>query len=500
MNDVNHLSPLRSSRALFYALISGLILVCAFSPISMGFLAYGALIPLLITAEYSGCKRMFGLSYLTGIVFLGISLFWIRHVTWIGMIGAVIVLALFFTLPFLILVMFRGYSGLFLFPFAVAGIEWIRSFDQLAFPWMVLGNSQTSYPWLIQFADITSVYGISWWLSLINVTLYLIIRRRSLVWIVFLVILFLLPFSYSWVVMHSDKDSENKLTVALVQGNVLPDEKWEDDLELWNLDLYLNMTRKALIYNPDIIIWPETAIPFYLLDNRWYRSYQHTLHSFVDSIGVPILSGIPSYDPSINEKWNSAGLFLPWERQVKRYHKIHLVPFGEAFPMDSIFPKLREIDVGQANWEEGNEVVVFEPPGIPPFNVAICFESIFPDLIRKFIERGSHFIVVITNDVWFGSYAAPIQHAMISVMRAIEFHRPVVRCANTGISMIIDSYGRVVERTNTFERTILVGTITPHSRKTFYLRHGNIFSLLSFFISLSAVMFYFIKRFRTKRG
>jgi apolipoprotein N-acyltransferase len=480
--------------------MSALILVCAFPPVKIGFLAYGALIPLLIVVEHAGLKRSFLWSYLTGLVFLGISLFWIRHITWIGMVSAVVVLAVFFALPFLVIGMVRGYGGLFLFPFAVAGVEWIRSFDQLAFPWMALGNSQTSYPWLIQFADITSVYGVSCWIAFINVIIFLLIRRRTLVWAVFLSIFILVPFLYSWMVMRGAECSGREMTVALVQGNVLPDEKWEDDLELWNLDLYMTMTREAMAFKPDLIIWPETAIPFYLLDNRWYRSYQHTLHAFVDSIDVPILSGIPSYDSSSQEKYNSAGLFVPGERKVKRYHKIHLVPCGEAFPMDSLFPKLRDIDLGQANWEEGTEVVDFQPPRVPPFNVAICFESIFPDLIRKFIERGSQFIVVITNDVWFGPYASPIQHAMISVMRAIEFHRPVVRCANTGISMIIDPYGRIIKQTKTFERTILTGTITPCSYKSFYLRYGNIFGLFSFIISLAVVIYYFINRFRPARG
>jgi apolipoprotein N-acyltransferase len=258
------------------------------------------------------------------------------------------------------------------------------------------------------------------------------------------------------------------------------------------------MSLGAMSEKPDLFVWPETAIPTYLLESPFYR-YQ--VQSIADSTGVPILTGLPSIDIKTDETWNSAGLFLPGDFDVQRYHKIHLVPFGEAFPLDEVFPSLRKIELGQANWDEGTEKLVFQAPSLPPFHVAICFESIFPDLNRDFIRKGSEFITVITNDVWFGPYASPIQHAMISVLRAIEFHRPVVRCANTGISMFIDPYGRVERRTKTFERTILTGSITPRSDLTFYARYGNVFSLgcllySLFLIGSSAVM----KRRNTARA
>jgi apolipoprotein N-acyltransferase len=185
---------------------------------------------------------------------------------------------------------------------------------------------------------------------------------------------------------------------------------------------------------------------------------------------------------------------------VQRYDKIHLVPFGEAIPLSNLFPVLNRIDFGQANWDNGTKTVVFKSPMLPPFNVAICFESIFPDLIRKFIVKRSQFIVVITNDVWGGPYSLPIQHAMIAVLRAIEFHRPVVRCANSGISMFIDPYGRVVSKTGTFVRTTLTGTITPSARQTLYARFGNVFSMVCFGITLCYLIVYCLKKYRSTPG
>ena len=488
---------MKTSTAFLCAVISGILLCCAYPPFWLGFLAFTAFVPMFYIVDFYKPLRVFLWAWFSGTVFLGISMCWLcRHpdVPWLIIIPVVIIQAFFYALPFVCMGYIRRISpwaGLAVFPFAVAGIEWIRSFDQLAFPWMILGNSQTAYPWLIQFADITSAYGVSWWIAMVNVSVYLLIRKRSVKRGAILAVLFVVPLVYSQIVINKSPDSGQEITVALIQGNVFPEEKWADGQEEWNINLYRSMSIESMAYNPDIIVWPETATPVYLVE---IGSYRRMVQSLVDSIGVPIFTGFPAINFDTGDTWNSSGLFLPGKNEVERYHKIHLVPFGEAIPLDNYFPSLKNLHLGQANWSRGTEIVLFEPPGIPPFNAAICFESIFPDLIRKFILKGSQFIVVITNDVWFGAFASPIQHAMISAMRAIEFHRPVVRCANTGVSMIIDSCGKVKKMTETNERTILVETISPADTETIYLRFGNIFSLASFLITLISLIVCFIKR------
>ncbi|MFA6472568.1 MAG: apolipoprotein N-acyltransferase [Candidatus Latescibacterota bacterium] len=475
---------MKRSTACILALTSALLMSFAFPPFGLGFLAYVALIPLIVLTEKLSLRPLFFWTWFSGVVFFSITISWIRHVTWPGMILAVLVMAVFTALPFVIAGFVRMvYPRLWLFslPFTLAGLEWIRSFDQLAFPWMILGNSQTCYHWLIQFADITSAFGVSWWVAMVNVSIIFLARRRCVSRIVFLCLLFLIPLVYSQVVIRTAHDTGKKITVALVQGNVLPDEKWDENMVLWNVNLYTTMSKNTMAYKPDLLIWPETAVPTYLLESPGYR---FMIQNFVDFNGVPLLTGLPAIDFSTQETWNAAGLFLPNENEVQRYDKMNLVPFGEAIPLDELFPGLRKLEWGQANWCRGKETVVFTSKQLPPFNVAICFESIFPDLIRRFVVKGSQFITVITNDVWFGPRTSPVQHAMISVMRAIEFHRPVVRCANTGISMIIDPYGRIVKKTKTFERTTLIGTISPQTGMTIYARYGNLFSQGCFVFSL----------------
>ena len=481
---------MKSASAHVRAVVSGVLMALAYPPIGFAFLSFAGLVPLFAILREHGFGRAFWYVWLSGLVFLGISLSWIRHITWGGMVLAILVLAVFYALPFAMtaLLMKRWErAGLVVLPFAVAAVEWLRSFDQLAFPWMILGNSQTAYPFLIQFADITSVFGVSAWVAAVNIAIWLLIRRRTVANAALLITLFAVPALYSYYAMHMPGTEGVPLRVALIQGNVPPDEKWGEGMEEWNINLYRSMSIESLRYDPQLIVWPETAVPVYLADTPHYA---RKVQSMVDSTGVPVLTGMPAIDWDTYETWNAAGLFTPGGTEVKRYDKIHLVPFGEAFPMDGIFPDLRKIDFGQANWDEGNETVVFDVPGLPSFNAAVCFESIFPDLIRKFIVKGSTFIVVITNDVWFGPYASPIQHAMISAMRAIEFHRPVVRCANTGISMIIDAHGRILKRTGTFERTMLTGEIIPESRMTVYARYGNIFSIFSVVVSVAAMIVY----------
>ncbi|MFC1651160.1 apolipoprotein N-acyltransferase [Candidatus Latescibacterota bacterium] len=483
--------------AFICTLISAIILGCAYPPVGLGFLAYVGLIPMIFVLRSMTTRQVLLWSFVMGLIFHVITVSWIRHITWIGMVFSVIALSFFYTLPFIFskpIIKIYPKKGILLFPFAVAGFEWIRSFDVLAFPWMILGNSQTYYPRLIQFADITSAYGVSFWVAMINVSVYFLIMRRTFSRWIFLVLLFVLPFMYSWAVINAGQDGTKKITVALIQGNVFPDQKWGLGKQFWNLQLYEDMSIEAMAEHPDLIVWPETATPVYLLETA---SFRHMVQSLVDSINVPILTGTPSIDYKSEKKWNSAAYFLPGQFEVERYDKINLVPFGESIPFNSIFPALNKIQLGQANWDKGSKPVVFSSPELPPFNVAVCFESIFPDLIRKFVIRGSRFIVVITNDVWFGPYSSPIQHAMISSLRAIEFHLPVVRCANTGISMVIDRYGRVTDKTKTFERDILIGDITPGTKKTVYARFGNIFSLFCLVISLASNIFYIkIKYFK----
>jgi len=151
-----------------------------------------------------------------------------------------------------------------------------------------------------------------------------------------------------------------------------------------------------------------------------------------------------------------------------------LVPFGEAIPFETVIPFLREVNFGEADFWPGSEVVVFEHTE-GAFSALICYESTFPRLARRFVAGGAELLVNVTNDVWYGRSSMPFQHASMAVMRAVENRRSVARSANSGVSMLVDPYGRVMGRTEIFEEGFLVESLPVVSDRTFYTTYGDVF-------------------------
>jgi apolipoprotein N-acyltransferase len=175
--------------------------------------------------------------------------------------------------------------------------------------------------------------------------------------------------------------------------------------------------------------------------------------------------------------YNSALLVDGDGAVLGKYDKIHLVPFGEAIPFESVFPALRDVNFGEADFRRGDEYLVFEVDDAR-FSTLICFEAIFPRLVREFVDDGAQVLVNITNDVWYGRTSMPFQHAQMAVMRAIENRRSLARSANSGVSLFADPYGRVIARTAIFERGVLVEDVPIVEGKTFYTRHGGMIAWL----------------------
>jgi apolipoprotein N-acyltransferase len=478
--------------------LTGILLIAAHPPLHAWPVAWVSLIPLLVLAIHSRPLAAFSWAWAAHTLFHGVSMFWLVHHPDLNLIVWVLVsvaLSVFAAIPYVaasIIARRNILHAVILFPFALAGMEWARSFDQFAFPWFVLGNTQTGFPFIIQFADTIGVYGVSWWIASLNAAAVLLVwRHRTVSRWVLLTALIAVPMIYGAATYsRSYGNPDARLNVAVIQGNVSIEDKWAAGMTEWNALLYQSMSVESLAYKPDLIVWPETAVPEYVMEVQYY---QLLMQSFVDTHGVPILSGIPAIDIESGNTWNAAGLFMPGESNVQRYFKTHLVPIGEAIPYDNIIPALGRLDFGQANWTEGEEYTVFKEPGLPAFNAAICFESIFTDLMRHFADCGSEMFVVITNDAWFGRSASPVQHQMISVMRAIEFRRPVVRAANTGISCFIDASGRITEETALLERAFRIETVQPSSVRTVYARFGYLFGAVAFLVSFFPAVFYLIR-------
>ena len=228
-----------------------------------------------------------------------------------------------------------------------------------------------------------------------------------------------------------------------------------------------------------LVVWPESALPF-LFDREPVVAAQ--LRHLVAEDHLYLLFGNDDREEGAGERgriWVGAKMLDPTGRVVLRYHKMRLVPFGEYVPIQSVLTLGGRIsarlvqEVGE--FTPGEDYAVSAVDG-HPVAAFICYEAIFPDLVREFAARGAELLVNITNDGWYGRTSAPYQHFAMARFRAVENERYLVRAANTGISAVVDPHGRVLERTDLFERTLLVREVPLVSGSTFYTRHGDVFA------------------------
>ncbi|MFT5232978.1 MAG: apolipoprotein N-acyltransferase [Candidatus Krumholzibacteriia bacterium] len=268
---------------------------------------------------------------------------------------------------------------------------------------------------------------------------------------------------------------ERPVPVAAIQGNVALTVKWNKAFIDSTKIPHEELSRQAGKEGAELIVWPETAVPAYVLYDAELLQW---LRETVISSGAWVYTGFPGANRSAEGKvrtYNSSGLFDPKGARRDRYAKHHLLPIGEYMPFQSIFPFLANIDVGQAEWTAG------QPP--MPMNVdladgsfrissMICFESAFGKLARDSVRRGSQCLVVITNDGWFGESAGPKQHAWLARLRAVECGVPVIRSANNGISFIADKNGNVLDSLGLGRRGIVRAEITPGAGRTLYVKWG----------------------------
>ena len=282
--------------------------------------------------------------------------------------------------------------------------------------------------------------------------------------------------------------------VAIIQPNVGSEEKWVPALQDSVVSRVERLTREAAQARPrpTVILWPETALPYYV---RVEPLKLQRLIALAKEVNRPILAGYP--DAKLDAKGNvlttnSAGLVLPVGAIVGQYDKMHLVPFGERIPFQGLFPFLGSVDLGQAEWTPGTRPYVFRRAG-PAFGVLICFESIFPDHTRRYAQEGAQYLVNITNDEWFGRSAGPVQHADLAILRSVELGMGLARAANTGISMLIDPYGRVEARTPLFAEAVLVGDVKA-GVPTLFARWGDWVSMLGIAVTLVPVAIAWFRR------
>lgn len=499
------------------------------SPGDVGFwlLSCAAFVPLLFFVEKvvaSKASRSLclwgGMAH--GLLLAVLMLYWIvnvlTHYGGLPVVGAGMALlllgcymacysALFLVVLHFFLPLFSPLGLLFLLPSLWTGLEWVRGWAFTGFPWMDLGCYLAFEPWLLQGAAFFGHHGLTWLLVFCNVALWLLFSRRFQtdrlkIGVVSAVVVFVYVSVSCWILPQQRTVATETVRVGIVQGDVAQDMKWAAPQQQETVTTYLLASERlaATSQPPDFLVWPETAMPFYPQGN----ALTSQLRSFVTSRNIPLLSGAPWYEIVDREKqeiayYNAAFLLVPdrFRPLGGVVFKSHLVPFGEYIPFQNLLPFLAPLVESAGNFTAGQistPLQINTAHTVVQAGVLICFESVFPELSRKWAAASANLLINMTNDAWYGRTSAPKQTLAMTVLRAVETRRAVVRSANTGFSALILPTGEINARTGLFVPAATIVDAPLREEMTSYVVFGWLFAPLSLFFALGGMLLAMKKR------
>jgi apolipoprotein N-acyltransferase len=447
-------------------------------------------------------RRAFALGLVAGAVYFGGTLYWTPDVlrTFGGIslplavaAGGLLVAYLALFPAAVAVVVARGCgrigpAGVLVTPAVWVAAELARRWVLGGFPWVLLGSSQAGVTPVVQTAALVGVYGLSALVAFVSAAVALAVAGRGRErWMAAAAAVCLVGGLVGWGAWRVQEGSllrgGQPVRVALVQGNVLQNEKWDKERATSILNRYLAMTREGAARGASLIVWPESSTPFMFEHDAVGRT---AITSLAQELGVALLFGSDQYEPGKPPRfYNSAFLVGPDGQTKSVYRKMHLVPFGEYVPLKSLLFFVAPLVESVSDFSPGEDHVVM-PLGANRLSTAICYEVVYPDLVAAFTRRGSQLLTTITNDAWYGYSSAPHQHFWQATLRAVEHGRYLVRSANTGISGIVDPYGRVLVKTPIFQQTVAIGDVRYLDGQTLYSRTGDAFAYACGFVTLLA--------------
>jgi len=501
------------------AVLSGILMFLSFPPFEIAFLGWVALIPLTIACAGAAPRRAAFLGWLAGAVFFLGTLYWLRHVSWLGFVALAFYCALYF-MPFALFISlrrcawrsmarFKNIGWMFGAAVVWAASEYLRATFFTGFGWNPLGVSQYAQGSLIQIAEWGGVYLLSALMVFANVAsavtlLQYIGGLRSSGYRLHLELMsacFLVALASSFglrVLLEKSPEGE-PVRVALIQPNIPEVGNWEladPELIYTRLEELTDLARRTL--DLDLIVWPETALPDCV---RYSARSAGLIRRVVTAAGVPLLTG------SMDTIWRSDGpprfyngsmLFNTRGELLETYYKQHLVLFGEYIPFDEKIPLVNALTPIGSSFTPGKEATQFNLPDDPrAFSVLICFEDTLPRLARRGARRGARWLVNQTNDSWFDPDSGSKQHMANAIFRCIETRLPMVRCTNTGITCAIDPKGKISKSLPARTEGFTVAEVVPAEasrRPTFYTRFGDLFAQACLLTSVAVFIGAFIKR------
>ncbi len=555
-NEAFRLSLRRRLLIVVTVMFSGWVMNWAFPPVNFNLLVWVALIPLVYFAGGSSVFQAWRLGYYWGLLWGGTTFFWLREINPVIPFLMAPVIALYpacwaaaipifrrwLFLP--VAVQLRGYEaeqaaplpGLWrcsVFVFGLAGwwcvVDWLRS---MMLPWNYLGHTQWNNLPIIQIAEYTGVYGITFLIAAVNIALAISIRRcleqrRRLEKIKFPAILALVLVIVAMVMLFGTYQQSRHLggggiffKAGLVQGDISQRRFASYEQAQEALDIYLELSGQLAAQAPDIIIWPETAVPYPFRGNHPLSvEYRQRINKFISASRIPMLIGTIDYQPhpffkeSVPLTYNSAFLFDNNAKLTERFDKIHLVPFGEYVPFRKYLPDavIKIIDMHR-DVTPGKK---FTPLQILPrvrAGISICFEDTFPYIAGTEQQHGANLLLVITNDAWYPVSSEPQQHLINAVFRTVETRLPMLICGNNCSSSLIkpngyiayDLTGNAAERVlKPYMRCRKAGIIPVQLQEnpplTFYAAYGNVFVFLCA-LAATVIIFYCLWQWKDKSG
>ncbi len=462
-------------------------------------------------------RKGFRLGLIAGLVYFGGTVYWTGGtVTTYGglppVLGVIVAAILAFFLALFVAlagaasgVIIRrfGATGLMLAPAAWVAAEYLRGNLFGGFPWTPLGNAVVTLLPLAQVASLVGVYGLSWLLATLHACFALAAistGRSRLSAVVAALVIVAGPSLWGSARMNEGHlvRSGSETRVGLIQANIPQEEKWKRSSAEAIFDRYVRMTRQAVAEGAQFVMWPESATPFYFEEDPIGEERVRTL---VRELGVPLLFGSDQIERGSPERYyNSAFMLDPAGATAAVYRKMYLVPFGEYVPFKDVLFFVGPLVEAVSDFSPGNTVTMLPVLG-HIIGTAICYEVVYPDLMRKAVQAGSELLTTITNDAWYGTTSAPYQHFELAAMRAIEQGRYLARAANTGISGIVDPYGRVLVKTDLFETTVVVGQVRFLQERTAYATIGDVAPQCALLLTLMALAVapWQFRRFRVSR-
>ena len=516
-SDLN--SDNKKSSERFLLILSGILFGISFPPFPfpITLLIFFFLVPYLFTIKNrTSLAEINKLSYLTFLTLSVITLYWVG--SWQSkadpflMIGGGVllffypaVLLIISTLFYLTKKIFGNKISLWLLPIHWITVEYLLTLTDLKFPWLTLGHSLAKFTAFIQVADLIGSYGLSLIILYINVMLFKAAENfsqsfsKSIRLVLVSILIFCVIIFYGFIKINNSTQQKT-IKVGIVQPNLDPWEKWQTGGLTDLLNDYFELSDTCIKQGAKIVIWPETALPVYLLSAE-YDYLTDSIYSYVGKNNIYLLTGMPDFqvyyeNPPTNAKksqnsdyyfttYNSILLFNPISKEIQRYGKMHLVPLGEKVPFVESLPFLGDFfkwNVGISSWNTGRDTTIFNlviDNDTIKLAGLVCFESVFPSFVSEFAKRGAEFLVVVTNDSWYGNSSGPYQHKEFAALRTVENRKAVVRCANGGISCLIDQFGRTIYETQMFTKESFVVDVPIVKQNSFYSENHDIIPILA---------------------